>query len=167
MAHLSLYCHSRVGGNRDYTVRANASQIQNVAMLFGKCYQAIFAEYCAIVNNSNFRDPIPACAGMTRTVYLFLFYEHCSGLCYLLFFKSSYRRRRVTIAPQGLIIPLPRPLRGHPFASEGELYFITLSLNHFITCPLSLLSVQNRCIIVNSMAVFLNSRCHMLESRRV
>ena len=40
-------------------------------------------------------------AGMTRTVYLFLFYEHCSGLCYLLFFKSSYRRRSVSIAPQG------------------------------------------------------------------
>lgn len=34
---------------------------------------------------------------------------------------SSYRRRPVSIAPQGLIIPLPRPLRGHPFASEGEL----------------------------------------------
>ena len=50
-----------------------------------------FCVYCATMSKSNFLDPIPAYAGMTRTAYLFLFYEHCSGLCYLLFFKSSYR----------------------------------------------------------------------------
>ncbi len=90
---------------------------------------SIFYAYCATMGGSNFKDPIPACAGMTRTVYLFLFYEHCSGLCYLLFFKSSYRRRSVSIAPQGLIKPLPRPLRGHPFASEGDFHTVMIELN--------------------------------------
>ena len=179
-----------------------------------------FCVYCATVNRSNFKDPIPACAGMTRTVYLFLFYEHCSGLCYSLFLSRHPgvgrgplpRRDRSTTPPpcghpdpgpaellnsvggslaKGNLIEstschcersaaihetTPRPA-GTPLA-RGELgprqkktsappAHQTLSLNHFITCPLSLLSVQNRCIMVNSMAVLLNSRCHMLESRRV
>ena len=72
-----FYCHSRVGGNRDYTVRANASQTQTIAMLFDKGYQAVFAEYCITVNESNFLVPIPAYAGMTRSENCFLFYGHC------------------------------------------------------------------------------------------
>ena len=47
-------------------MRADASQTQTSAMLFDKGYQAVFAEYCITVNGSNFKDPIPACAGMTR-----------------------------------------------------------------------------------------------------
>ena len=58
-------------------------------------------------------------------------YKHCSILCYLLFFS-----RHPGPAPAELLnsvggyqagvhcpagtAPLPRPLRGHPFASEGE-----------------------------------------------
>ena len=62
-------------------MRANASQTQTIAMLFDKGYQTVSAEYCATVNRSNFKDPIPACAGMTRSENCFLFYDHCSNLC--------------------------------------------------------------------------------------
>ena len=63
-------CHSCAGRNRDYAVRANASQQQIFAILF---YHAVFAEYYTTVSWSNFKDPIPACAGMTREKYCFLF----------------------------------------------------------------------------------------------
>ena len=49
----TLHCHSCAGRNRDYAVRAYASQTQNVAVLFDKGYQAVFAEYCITVNGSN------------------------------------------------------------------------------------------------------------------
>ena len=51
---------------------------------------------------------------------------------------SSYRRRPVSIAPQGQIIPLPRPLRGHPFASEGE--FHTATVKNECVCALLFVS---------------------------
>ena len=72
----TLYCHSRVGGNRDRAVRADASHAHTIAdLLLG----TMFYEHCATMGGSNFLDPIPACAGMTRAVYLCLFYDH--SLC--------------------------------------------------------------------------------------
>ena len=99
-----------LGTNRPITTCQGNTMVTLLRRYDGNVWvETIFYVYCATMGGSNFLAPIPACAGMTRTVYLFLFYEHCSGLCYLLFFKSSYRRRSVSIAPQGLIIPLPRP----------------------------------------------------------
>ena len=45
---------------------------------------SIFYAYCATMGGNNFKDPIPACAGMTRSENCFLFYGHCSNLCRVL-----------------------------------------------------------------------------------
>ena len=80
------YCHSCAGRNRDYIVRANASHARTIAdfILWGLIVQLQHTKgtqwtptfvgvtlLCgwvlifAYIDESNFLDPIPACAGMT------------------------------------------------------------------------------------------------------
>ena len=94
--------------------------------------------YRATMGGSNFKDPIPAFLP-THGIYQFrgarrrndknglLVFILRTLFRFMLFiiFKPSPRRRPGAIAPQGLIIPLPRP-SGHPFASEGDFHTATV-----------------------------------------
>ena len=95
-------CHSCAGRNRDYAVRADASHVPTIAFYYwglitklrptkGTQWIPAFAGmtvmcgcvsqlyvYRATMDESNFKDPIPACAGMTRSG------ERSGDLCHIL-----------------------------------------------------------------------------------